>query len=228
MTARNPNYANQNPTDSGRSGTTGTQDNSTTDQVKQSAGQVADQTQQAASQVADQAKQAAKSQLAVRKDQTAQGLNFVSSAVSDMGDKLRQNDQTSSYAQLADQAANQVQRFAGYLKNHDVREIVGDVEDWARRDPMLALGGAFVLGLVAARFLKSSGVQTGSSRRSDSYYNPAYRYNNQYSRSDNEYSRRYGRQYSGNPQYGRTYRPSGQYWDEQYRSSGDETKESQY
>lgn len=225
MTARNPNYANQNPADSG---TAGTHDNSSTDQVKQSAGQVADQTQQAASQVADQAKQAARSQLAVRKDQTAQGLNVVSSAVRDMGNKLRQNDQTSSYAQFTDQAANQVQRVAGYLHNHDVRQIVSDAEDWARRDPMLTLGGAFVLGLVAARFLKSSGVQPGSNRESNSYYNPAYRYNNQYYRYDNEYGRRYGRQYGDNPRYGTTYRPSGQYWDEQYRTSGDDTKESQY
>ena len=69
MTAKNHNYANQNA--------------ASTDQVKQSASEVTDQTKQAATQVTDQAKQAATSQLAARKDQTAQGLNVVSSAVRD-------------------------------------------------------------------------------------------------------------------------------------------------
>ena len=82
-----------------------------------------------------------------------------------MSDKLRQYDQTSSYAPYADQAANQVQRLAKYLHTHEVNQIVDEAEDWARRDPMLALGGAFVLGLLAARFLKSSGVQTRSCQR---------------------------------------------------------------
>ena len=208
MTASNPNYANQDATSA--------------DQAKQSATQVADQTKQAAQQVTDQTKQAAKSQLAARKDQTANGLHVVSSAVRDMGDKLRQNDQTASYAQFADQAANQVQRMAGSLRNHDVRDIADDAEDWARRDPMLALGGAFVLGLLAARFLKSSGMQRRSSNTNTQQYRgytPTYRYNNQYSQS--------GR-YGDSRDYGASYRPTGQYWDDQYRATGDETKESNY
>jgi len=183
LTARNPNDPNQGTM---TPGTAGNQSGTTTDKVKQSASEVTDQTKQAASQVTDQAKQAAQSQLSVRKDQTANRLNTVSSAVRDMSDKLRQNNQTSSYAQFADQAANQIQRFSGYLRSHDVREIVDEAEDWMRRDPMIALGGAFVLGLVAARFLKSSGA---SKRSSNNQYNrqqqmmrnrPGYRYNEQY------------------------------------------------
>lgn len=208
LTARNPNNTNQGTT------TTGTSENqtgATTDQVQQSANEVADQTKQAASQVTDQAKQAAQSQLAVRKDQTAHGLNTVASAVHDMGDKLRQNSQTSSYAQYADEAANQIQRFSGYLRNHDVREIVDQAEDWMRRDPMIALGGAFVLGLVAARFLKSSGVKKSTSSSQYNQYNrqqppyrPGYRYN------DRNYQYGYGR-YGDERDYGETGWPERRY-----------------
>jgi hypothetical protein len=53
-------------------------------------------------------------------------------------------------------AGDRVQRAADYLENKDVREVVSDVEQFARRQPALFLGGAFMLGLVAARVLKSS------------------------------------------------------------------------
>jgi len=219
-------------------GTAGNQSGTTTDQVKQSASEVTDQTKQAASQVTDQAKQAAsqvtdqakqaaQSQLSVRKDQTANRLNTVSSAVRDMSDKLRQNNQTSSYAQFADQAANQIQRFSGYLRSHDVREIVDEAEDWMRRDPMIALGGAFVLGLVAARFLKSSGA---SKRSSNNQYNrqqqmmrnrPGYRYNEQY------YQYGYGRY--GSPRgYDEVNRTSRGYTETPYGSSAQEAEETPY
>ena len=41
---------------------------------------------------------------------------------------------------------------------------MSDAEDWARRNPALFLGGAFALGLLASRFLKSGmGRQSQSS-----------------------------------------------------------------
>jgi hypothetical protein len=222
LTARNPNNPNQGTTTTGVSGS---QSGQTTDQAKQSASEVTDQAKQAAAQVTDQAKQAAQSQLAVRKDQTAHGLNTVSAAVQDMGNKLRQNDQTSSYAQFADQAAHQIQRFSSYLRNHDVRDIVDDAEDWMRRDPMIALGGAFVLGLLGARFLKSSGVKknTTNSRNSGRQvrYRPDYRYNDQY------YQYGYG-QYGANRGYRDIDRTTGRYPDDRYGRPAQETEETPY
>ncbi len=66
---------------------------------------------------------------------------------------------TSSYAQYADRAADQIQRVSGYLGGRDISQIADEAEDWARREPVLALGGAFVLGVLAARFIKSSRPQ---------------------------------------------------------------------
>ena len=43
----------------------------------------------------------------------------------------------------------------GYLRGKDFDRMVDDLEGFARRQPALFLGGAFMLGLLAARFLKS-------------------------------------------------------------------------
>jgi hypothetical protein len=74
---------------------------------------------------------------------------------------MREQDQA-PIGQVADKAAEQVERFSGYLQQRDVSQIVGEVEDFARRRPAPVLGGAFVLGMIAARFLKSSPPGSGS------------------------------------------------------------------
>jgi hypothetical protein len=154
------------------------------------ASQVADQVKQSASQVTDQAKQTATSQIATRKDQAAQGLNTVSSSMRQMGDNLRQNEQTSGYAQYVNQAADQVDRFSGYLQNHDPRQIMSDAENWARRNPALVLGGAFALGLLASRFLKSGmGGQNQPDGSRQSGQSGQYRYTNRPYWNDPYYDR---------------------------------------
>jgi hypothetical protein len=199
LTTRNPQSSNRQTDDTPTSGTTTGAASGGSSQVSQQAGQVADQVKQSASQVTDQAKQTATSQLAQRKDQTAQGLNMVSSSVRQMGDNLRKNDQTSSYAQYVDKAADQIDRFSSYLQNREPRQIMSEAEDWARRNPALVLGGALALGLLGSRFLKSgmggqsqssSSWQSGQSGRSQ-YQNRPY-WNEQYS---NQYGSRYGGQY---------------------------------
>jgi hypothetical protein len=153
------------------------------DQVQSAAAPVVDQAKQAVSQAADQAKTTATSALANQKNSTAQTLSSVSNAVDQVSNQLRQNDQTAPYAHYVDMVGDQVQRAANYLQNHDIRQIVGEVQDFARREPALFLGGTFVLGLLAARFLKSSPQsqqnynQQGWSNQNRSYgggYNRSY------------------------------------------------------
>jgi hypothetical protein len=54
------------------------------------------------------------------------------------------------------QASEQIQGVADTVRERDVRELVGEVQDFARRQPTLFFGGAVVLGFAALRFLKSS------------------------------------------------------------------------
>jgi hypothetical protein len=55
-----------------------------------------------------------------------------------------------------ERAAGGVEQAAGYLREHEVQELVADVEGFARRQPAWFVAGAFALGLLGARFLKSS------------------------------------------------------------------------
>ena len=59
-------------------------------------------------------------------------------------------------AQYTEQAAQGLERFSRTLHERDVKAIVGQVEDFARRQPAVFMGSAALLGFLASRFLKSS------------------------------------------------------------------------
>lgn len=106
-----------------------------------------------ARQVAEQARSAADQ----GKDQLAAKIGDVAQAFHRTGDQLR-SDEQESLSQFTDAIGSQVERVASFLQGRDVRSMVSEVENFARRQPALFLGGAFTLGLFAARFLKSSAV----------------------------------------------------------------------
>jgi hypothetical protein len=132
-----------------------------TDQVKETVGQVTGQAQQAAGQVVGQAREQVSSRLAGQKDRAAEGLTSVAQALRQTGQQLREQDQQSVTSYI-DSAASQVERVSNYLRQNDLGGLIDDVEHFARRQPALFLGGTFVLGLLGARFLKSSRPYTGS------------------------------------------------------------------
>lgn len=144
---------------SARAGDAGNKDQRDTgqvmDQAQQKASQAADQVQEKAGQVADQARQQATAQLATQKERATGGLGTVADAVRQTGDSLRGQDQD-AIAGYADQAADQIERLADYLRQRNVGQLIGDAEGFARRQPALFLTGAFALGVLGARFLKSS------------------------------------------------------------------------
>jgi hypothetical protein len=114
-----------------------------------------EQVQQKAKEVAKQAQEKAKSAVATRKEQAVDQLGGVAQAIRRTGEELRgQNKET--VAQYTEQLANQVERFSSYLERKDVDELLYEAEDLARRQPYVFLGGAFALGLLVARFIKSS------------------------------------------------------------------------
>jgi hypothetical protein len=115
-----------------------------------------DQAEQTAGRVVGQAKEQASSRLASQKDQAAHSLGTVAQAIRQTGQGLRDEDQA-AIGRYADTAAEQVERFAGYLRDRDVSDLVDDLEGFARRQPGLFLGGAVALGFVGTRFLMSSG-----------------------------------------------------------------------
>lgn len=125
------------------------------DQLKDTAAQAKEQAQQKAGELAAKAQEQVAARVSTQKDSAAQSLSGVAQALRQTGQQMRGQDDLGVTGYI-DQAAEQVERLSGYLQRNDLGRLVGDVERFARRQPALFLGGAFVAGLVGARFLKSS------------------------------------------------------------------------
>lgn len=87
------------------------------------------------------------------KDQAAQTISRLAGSMRQVSTDL-QGDQP-QIAGVARTAAEQAERLASYMERTDARQMITTVEDAARRQPLLFLGGAFAIGLVAARLLKA-------------------------------------------------------------------------
>jgi hypothetical protein len=100
-------------------------------------------------------KQSATTQLAQQKDRGVEALGSVTQAVRSSTQRLR-DEKHETIARYVDQAVDRIDTWTKQLKEKDVTELVTDVERLARRQPAVFIGSAFAVGLIAARFLKSS------------------------------------------------------------------------
>ncbi len=95
-----------------------------------------------------------------KKSSLTSGLNDVADTIRKVGENLREADNQTSIGKMTSQygenIAGTIENFSSYLDEARLNDIRRDVEDFARRQPLLFAGGAFALGLLAARFLKSS------------------------------------------------------------------------
>jgi hypothetical protein len=107
----------------------------------------------------------AEATLESQKDRATDGLGSVARAVRGTEAELRSQHQE-SIADYVAQVAARIDRFSEQLRDKRVHELFDDAQQFARRHPAAFAGSAFAVGLVAARFLKSSGER----RRSDSGY----------------------------------------------------------
>jgi len=105
--------------------------------------------------IAGRVREQATAQLSKQKDRATEGLGSVAEAVRGTTEQLR-NNQHDKVAQFAEQAAQQIERLSERLRNKDVTQLLDDAQQLARRKPALFVGGAFAIGLVGARFMKSS------------------------------------------------------------------------
>lgn len=119
--------------------------------VEQATGQVKQLTQQLTQQVSDQGVNLFNEQ----KSRAADSLGGISAALRRAGETL-QDEQDKNLASYAQSLAGGVESSASYLRDSDVRGLMRDAGDFARRRPEWALGGAFLAGLALIRFLKAS------------------------------------------------------------------------
>ena len=112
----------------------------------------------AAGDIAQQATSAAEQRASSTMTQVGDTLQQVAQAVHGASDNLR--SEQPQLAGFGDTAADQVDRAAQYLRQHDAREVIEGAQDFARRQPAAVVGAGLALGLLVGRALKSAGGST--------------------------------------------------------------------
>lgn len=85
---------------------------------------------------------------------TSERIRGVATQLENIGEALAEDDPF--VAKLAQRASRGVEDMVQYVSQATPQSIVRDTESFARRQPALFFGGAFLLGLAAGRFLKTS------------------------------------------------------------------------
>lgn len=137
------------------------------DQAKKATGEVAGK-------VYDAAADKATSKIDEEKTVLAQGVSNIADSIRQIGDSLRDGEEQSYGiakvgANYSNKIADQVEQISSYLENRELGEILNDLKKFAHRNPSLFMGGAFVVGIAAARFFKSGNSNQSRTSHSRSH-----------------------------------------------------------
>lgn len=126
-----------------------------------------------ASNIAGQAKEKAVGVLDEQKVKVTSGLSSVADSLRQVGENLRgdgkgadQNAIAKTTARYGETLADKIEDLSGYIENATIKDLTRDVERFARRQPALFVGGAFLVGVLAVRFLKTSAPENQNRRNS--------------------------------------------------------------
>ena len=154
----------------GTTGTSGSASGSSMDMRAENGGRgLMDQMRNSASDTFKTVKSNTTAKIEEQKSSLSSGLMTVADNVQQLGSNLSDAKQRDPLTRIAadysETAAEKLRTAADYFNTHDVETMYHDVEGLARRNPAIFVGGAFAIGFLAARFLKSS------SPRNDRGYN---------------------------------------------------------
>ncbi len=117
-----------------------------------------------------QVKEKASGLLDEQKATLTTGLSNVANSIRQVGENLRDSDDKNKIAlttaQYGESLADKIEGLSGYIEQATLKDITRDAKSFARRQPALFVGGAFLVGVMAARFLKSSSPNQTSKSRS--------------------------------------------------------------
>jgi len=106
-------------------------------------------------QMLDEARTMVRSMADQQKTRAGDSLREVAGALRDMGRNMTGEQQW--LGRYTDMAGDQVERVATMLQERDWDDLMDEASRFARRQPTLFIGGAFLVGMLASRFLKSGG-----------------------------------------------------------------------
>lgn len=136
------------------------------ERLRQEARETKEETKQvvkdAARQVKDEAKRArrhakerSRRMLEEGRERASRGLGDLGAAFRSAADTLEERGKERT-GHLADYVAEQAEDASRYLGDRDVKGILREAREFARRQPAVVLGGLFLVGVGVARFLKAS------------------------------------------------------------------------
>lgn len=126
-------------------------------QAKEKAADLAGQAKSAASDLAQDAASAAKGQAEAAKASVADEVSGVASALRTAAEDMRSGSpQERTMGQIAEGLAD----ASDAMRDKDLSTMVQDVSAFARKNPLVFLGGAALIGFAATRFAKASNDTT--------------------------------------------------------------------
>jgi hypothetical protein len=127
----------------------------TADRAKEQVQEKAQVAQEKMSETTETMRSRMREQVDQRSTQAGEQIRSTAQALRSTGEKLHEEGKGGP-AKAADRAADQAEKIGGYLERSDADRILGDVEDFGRRQPMAVAGIAMAVGFAASRFLKAS------------------------------------------------------------------------
>jgi hypothetical protein len=146
---------------------------STTEQVKDQVREKAQVAQDKAGGALGQARSRLRDQVDQRSTQAGDQIHSTAQDVRNVAEQLR-NQGKDGPARVAEQVADRAESFGTYLRDADGERLLRDVEDFARRQPMLVAAAGLALGFAASRFLKASSSRRYESSDGDGYAGRTY------------------------------------------------------
>jgi hypothetical protein len=134
------------------------------DRAREQASNLASQATEQTAQLAGEATQQVRNLMSEQKRRAAERLGTLSGVLRDAAQKLGHDELGGRVGGYAYRAADQVDSMSSYLRTAELQTFVRDTGQLARRRPEVFIGGAFLAGLLAARFLKAS---SGNTRQTD-------------------------------------------------------------
>ena len=122
--------------------------------VKSAAGDMAQSVKSRATEAVDTLSSETANYATEAKDAVADEVKSVASALRSAADDMRSGSAAErTFSQIADGLADASET----MHDKDLGQIVGVLTDFAKRNPVVFLGGAMLLGFAATRFAKASG-----------------------------------------------------------------------
>ncbi len=178
MTDRTNTFGGRGESSAGDTGHSDSRAHELKDQVQETAAHVAsevkdrgehmlDEGKEKARELGDRAGEIARSQTDEQRQRVADGVRSFAEALRRGADGLP--PERRQYERYIDDVADRVESVSRYLDERDVSSLTHEARRFARDHTPLFLSGAFTLGVLGARFIKSSGDEAREIRQDDSY-----------------------------------------------------------